>query len=592
MQETRKKGGIRLMGKLLIIIAIPMAVLFTVAIFAIRTVSMNITETMVLHELNAAEYAFEVAVGNLANGTYMYTNGKFYKGKKNISDNTEFFDNFSKEVDLEVSVIYNDTRVATSLVDENGERMVGTTVAPEVYEAVVTQGQQHYEEDLEIGGKKYYAMYHPLYQYNSEEIIGMTFVGLSKDAVNTIYKNNMMTSIAVLCLILIIGVVATVLFVINLLKTITKVIGHLDDVSQGSLDIEVGGKMLNRSDEIGDIARSVHALIKSLAEIVHNIFKSSKSLDAISGNFSTSFGKMSDYIANVDRAVEEMADGSTQQAQETQNVSAEIQDMGDAIADTSNNVEQLVESTDKMRDYNKSVDKTLVELIRISNETKEAFQVVYEQTNVTNESANEIQSAADVITDIADQTNLLSLNASIEAARAGEHGKGFAVVADEIRKLAEQSRESASQITGIIEMLIRNSNTTVDTMKKVTEVIEKQGNELNATQTVFGNLNGEIEEVGGAVDNIRDKIEELNRLKNSVMAAMDNLAAIAEENAASTEETSASMQELRNIVNECSKDVAEIVNMSETLAENTNQFTLKKEELTQEVKRENEDENE
>lgn len=592
MQETRKKGGIRLMGKLLIIIAIPMAVLFAVAIFAIRTVSMNITETMVLHELNAAEYAFEVAVGNLANGTYMYTNGKFYKGKKNISDNTEFFDNFSKEVDLEVSVIYNDTRVATSLVDENGERMVGTTVAPEVYEAVVTQGQQHYEEDLEIGGKKYYAMYHPLYQYNSEEIIGMTFVGLSKDAVNTIYKNNMMTSIAVLCLILIIGVVATVLFVINLLKTITKVIGHLDDVSQGSLDIEVGGKMLNRSDEIGDIARSVHALIKSLAEIVHNIFKSSKSLDAISGNFSTSFGKMSDYIANVDRAVEEMADGSTQQAQETQNVSAEIQDMGDAIADTSNNVEQLVESTDKMRDYNKSVDKTLVELIRISNETKEAFQVVYEQTNVTNESANEIQSAADVITDIADQTNLLSLNASIEAARAGEHGKGFAVVADEIRKLAEQSRESASQITGIIEMLIRNSNTTVDTMKKVTEVIEKQGNELNATQTVFGNLNGEIEEVGGAVDNIRDKIEELNRLKNSVMAAMDNLAAIAEENAASTEETSASMQELRNIVNECSKDVAEIVNMSETLAENTNQFTLKKEELTQEVKRENEDENE
>lgn len=592
MQETRKKGGIRLMGKLLIIIAIPMAILFAVAIFAIRTVSMNITETMVLHELNAAEYAFEVAVGNLANGTYMYTNGKFYKGKKNISDNTEFFDNFSNEVDLEVSVIYNDTRVATSLVDENGERMVGTTVAPEVYETVVTQGQQYYEEDLEIGGKKYYAMYHPLYQYNSEEIIGMTFVGLSKDAVNTIYKNNMMTSIAVLCLILIIGVVATVLFVINLLKTITKVIGHLDDVSQGSLDVEVGGKMLNRSDEIGDIARSVHALIKSLAEIVHNIFKSSKSLDAISGNFSTSFGKMSDYIANVDRAVEEMADGSTQQAQETQNVSAEIQDMGDAIADTSNNVEQLVESTDKMRDYNKSVDKTLVELIRISNETKEAFQVVYEQTNVTNESANEIQSAADVITDIADQTNLLSLNASIEAARAGEHGKGFAVVADEIRKLAEQSRESASQITGIIEMLIRNSNTTVDTMKKVTEVIEKQGNELNATQTVFGNLNGEIEEVGGAVDNIRDKIEELNRLKNSVMAAMDNLAAIAEENAASTEETSASMQELRNIVNECSKDVAEIVNMSETLAENTNRFTLKKEELTQEVKRENEDENE
>lgn len=227
-----------------------------------------------------------------------------------------------------------------------------------------------------------------------------------------------------------------------------------------------------------------------------------------------------------------------------------------------------------MRDYNRSVDDTLVELIKISDETKEAFDIVYKQTNVTNQSAQEIQSAADVITDIADQTNLLSLNASIEAARAGEHGKGFAVVADEIRKLAEQSRESASQITGIIEMLIRNSNTTVDTMKKVTDMIDKQGEELSQTKSVFGDLNNEIGLVGGAVDNIRNEIEQLNQLKNSVMGAVDNLAAIAEENAASTQETSASMQELGNLVAECRRDVEEIVRMSETLAENTNKFTL------------------
>ena len=230
-----------------------------------------------------------------------------------------------------------------------------------------------------------------------------------------------------------------------------------------------------------------------------------------------------------------------------------------------------------MRDYNHSVDNTLVELIRISDETKEAFDIVYEQTNVTNQSAQEIQSAADVITDIADQTNLLSLNASIEAARAGEHGKGFAVVADEIRKLAEQSRESASQITGIIEMLIRNSNTTVDTMKKVTDMIDRQGAELNQTKSVFGDLNKEIGMVGDAVDNIRNEVEQLNNLKNSVMGAVDNLAAIAQENAASTEETSASMQQLGNLVSECKQYVEQIVVMSETLAENTNKFTLRTE---------------
>ena len=169
----------------------------------------------------------------------------------------------------------------------------------------------------------------------------------------------------------------------------------------------------------------------------------------------------------------------------------------------------------------------------------------------------------------------MSLNASIEAARAGEHGKGFAVVADEIRKLAEQSRESASQITGIIEMLIRNSNTTVDTMKKVTDMIDQQGEELNQTKSVFGDLDKEIGMVGDAVDNIRNEVEQLNNLKNSVMGAVDNLAAIAQENAASTEETSASMQQLGNLVAECKKDVEQIVIMSETLAKNTNKFTLK-----------------
>lgn len=579
MEEKKKTSGMKLMGKLLIIIAIPMFLLFIVAIIAIRTVCMNITETMVRHEMNAAQYAFETAVGNIANGTYMYTNGKFYKGKKCLSDNTAFFDNFSEKVDLQVTVVYDNVRVATSLTDADGNRMVGTTVDDDVYEIVVKQGQGYYTEDLKIGNKRYYGMYNPLYQVNSDNIIGMTFVGLSRDVVYDIYTKNLTRSVIMLVVILAIGFVLTIVFMKKLLETITKVIGNLDNVAQGSLDIEVNGKLLKRADEIGDIARSVHALIQSLAEIVQNILHSSKSLDSISGNFKNSFGTMSNYIGSVDRAVGEMANGTAQQAQETQSVSNKVQDMGEAIAKTSGNVDKLVGNTDKMHEYNAKVDETLDDLIKISKESKDAIQIVYEQTNLTNQSVNEIQLAADVITDIADQTNLLSLNASIEAARAGEQGRGFAVVADEIRKLAEQSAQSASQITETIDALIRNSNTTVTTMKKVTEIIEKQGEELSQTQNVFENLNGEIAQVGNAVDDIRERTEQLNELKESVMDAMENLSAIAEENAASTEETTASMQELRNLVNDCSKDVVQIVEMSETLAQNTGKFTLKKKEI-------------
>lgn len=575
-QLKQKKTGFKLMAQLLLVVSIPMVILFIFSVTAIRSVSTKIAENMVQHELNAAQYAFEVAVGNISKGTYMYTNGRFYKGKSNLTDNTEFFDNFSAEVDLEVAVVFGDTYVATSLVDESGARIIGTTVEPKIVEAVINQGKDYYSDQIKIGGKTYYGMYCPLLQYNSDEIVGMTFAGLEQSTVSDIYTKQMISSSVLLCIIVALGIVLTVLFVIKLLKAIKKVIGHLGEVAKGNLDIQMGEKLLNRSDEIGDIARSVEAQIQSLGSIVSNILHTADNLDQISGGFSQSFGKMTEYIGRVETAVGEMANGSTQQAQDTQNVGNEMQSMGDAIDSTSNNVDHLVGSTERMREYNRSVDNTLLELIRISEETKQAFDVVYDQTNETNQSAQKIQSAADVITDIASQTNLLSLNASIEAARAGEHGKGFAVVADEIRKLAEQSRESASQITGIIEMLIQNSNTTVNTMKHVTDIISKQGEELQQTKTVFGDLHQEIGEVSDAVDNIRGEVEQLNTLKTSVLGAVGNLAAIAEENAASTQETSTSMQELGNIVNDCSKDVDQILNMSEVLAENTSQFTLRK----------------
>jgi methyl-accepting chemotaxis protein len=249
-------------------------------------------------------------------------------------------------------------------------------------------------------------------------------------------------------------------------------------------------------------------------------------------------------------------------------------DMGRAIAATTENVDSLIKSTEAMKQQNARTDATLDELIHISNRTKESIDDINRQTHKTNRSASEIRDVVELITEIASQTNLLSLNASIEAARAGDQGRGFAVVADEVRMLADQSRESAQKISAIVEELIQNSNISVETMESVLEEIGKQSEKLQETHHAFDGLNGEINMVANAVDSISAQIDSINEVKNDVLQSVESLAAIAEENAASTQETSASMAELDEIVNNCNNTTNELVDLARAMNDDVSKFKI------------------
>ena len=172
------------------------------------------------------------------------------------------------------------------------------------------------------------------------------------------------------------------------------------------------------------------------------------------------------------------ANGATNQANETQKVSGQVEHMGKAIDYMSDTISTLAGSAETMKSKNEDAESNLDTLVEISNKTKASVDEIQKQTIETNRSALDIRSATEMIADIASQTNLLSLNASIEAARAGENGRGFAVVADEIRVLADQSTESAEKIKSIIEKLIENSNTSVQTMNSVVDEIKRQNDKI------------------------------------------------------------------------------------------------------------------
>ena len=274
----------------------------------------------------------------------------------------------------------------------------------------------------------------------SEMCIRDSFAGRAKADVEKDIRNSQFKMAAGMIIIFIITFIIIAILVQKIIKALKHTIDRLDDVATGKLDFEIHEKMLKRADEIGEMSNSIQGLINEFKTILTDLTDSSSELEHFSNEFEASFDTITENISNINIAVDEVANGATSQANETMEANNEIAHMGNSIEEAANDIEILNQNSVKMKNYSKSAENTLNELVAISGQTSHAIEEVKEQTNLTNESAQAIQTATDMITSIAAQTNMLSLNASIEAARAGENGKGFAVVADEIRNLSEQSR--------------------------------------------------------------------------------------------------------------------------------------------------------
>ena len=333
-------------------------------------------------------------------------------------------------------------------------------------------------------------------------------------------------------------------------------------------------KLSERKDEIGAISRAVDILREQLVGVIGRIEEHSATVMGTSHRLNTDTETIFSTVEQVDQAVQDMADGAMSQADETQKATENIVLMGSMIEENSMEMEELNKTAEGMYSSSEVAARTLDTMEEVNRKAQSAIELIYEQTNTTNESAMKIKAATTLITSIAEETNLLSLNAAIEAARAGEQGRGFAVVAEQIQKLAEESNESAKQIGQIIALLMTDSEKAVRTMSEVKQVMEDQNENVGMTKERFLEMHDGIDRTIDGIRIIAEKMERIDNTRINVVDIVQNLTSLAQENAAGTEETSASVTEVGEHMSRISQNAAELRQIADDLQREMEVFRL------------------
>lgn len=366
--------------------------------------------------------------------------------------------------------------------------------------------------------------------------------------------------IGVIAAVLIFAAFATWTISKAIIVPIKVAIKHIGDVADYDLTNEIPEIYRTRKDEVGDLARIVHKIEENLKILVKSIGDTSEQVAASSEELTATSQQTAAAANEVARAINEIAKGATDQAESTTEGSERLVELGDLIEEDQHNIRLLTASAETVMKHVKEGLEVIAQLSKKNADSEEASKRVYHSIVKTDESSKKISEASSLITSIAKQTNLLSLNASIEAARAGEHGKGFAVVADEIRNLAAQSAEATRIIDEMVQSLQKDSKDAVEIMITVKKILEEQTHHVLNTEGKYREISSAIEASVEAVNTITASAATMESKKNEVLDTIQSLSAVAEENAAGTEEASASIEEQTSSMDE-------IANSSEGLSQ-------------------------
>lgn len=524
--------------KILAITISPVLILGIVSMLFIVTMVKNSLLDEIEDALKGTAAATLAAYDQNTGDYIQSTNGDIWKGSYNVSKSESLVDRIKSNAGMDVTFFYGDKRIMTSAVDTNGDRILGSNAGEKIVEKVLKGGEEYFSHAVSIDGTLNYGYFMPVYQNDSDnQIIGMVFVGTDKHAKDAVI-NKIIGSIATAVgVIMLICIAVSVKLAAGMSKNIKSSVELIGKIAEGDLNVWVDDKLLKKKDEIGELSRVTITFRDAMQSTIKDITRNAKALLDAAQLLGTAADNTNGTMDNVRTAVSQVVDNSQMQAENSRDTSGHMQVMGENITETSKEAELLSVNASSMQLSSEKASKTLGDLRSINEDVKRIITEVQEQTNRTNDSVQKIHTATTFINSIAEDTSLLSLNASIEAARAGESGRGFAVVAEQIKNLSEQSNTSSKEIEATADMLSIDSAKAVQAMQQMQQIIASQSESMQETQKVVAEVIDEIASSMRSIAQIKESTGRLENARNEVLQAVEHLSDIAQDNLANTQNT-------------------------------------------------------